>query len=76
MLPSEQMILDRFDSHLIDDAGVEVLQECRNRFKELTLFIVQNTKVGREQSITIAALEEAAMWASKAIATPYPVVPS
>jgi hypothetical protein len=40
----------------------------RDKAKELAILILENTPASREQSVAFTKLEEAIMWANKAIA--------
>lgn len=45
----------------------EKIANTRNAFAEITAYVLENLKDGREKSLTLTKLEEACMWAIKGI---------
>ena len=45
----------------------EKIANTRNAFTEITVYVLENLKDGREKSLTLTKLEEACMWAIKGI---------
>lgn len=45
----------------------EKIANTRNAFTEITTYVLENLKDGREKSLTLTKLEEACMWAIKGI---------
>ena len=45
----------------------EIIANTRNAFTEITAYVLENLKDGREKSLTLTKLEEACMWAIKGI---------
>lgn len=45
----------------------EKIANTRNAFTEITAYVLENLKDGREKSLTLTKLEEACMWAIKGI---------
>lgn len=43
------------------------IENTRNAFTEVTVFVLENMKDSREKSLTLTKLEEACMWAIKGI---------
>lgn len=72
--------IDRYSSHLAQnpDDRVKQLEDhgvVRESFAALDRIMLDTLPAGRERSLVITKLEEAAMWANKAVASPYPVHP-
>ncbi len=67
MSPREEEVLRRFDARPATDNQRERLQEMAKDFKFLTLRLLGRTPPSREQALALTHLEDAAMWASKAI---------
>lgn len=80
-MPSNQEIYERFErsltNHRPSDSGLEAIGRLRLHAKYLARSILDETEQSREQSIALTHLEEATMWAVKAIAlqTGEPTVP-
>lgn len=53
--------------YLDNEEQKEKIKNTRNAFTEVTTFILENMKDGREKSLTLTKLEEACMWAIKGI---------
>lgn len=70
---SDQEILERFDSHILDEEGREQVAEFRDHFKTLALFLTTVVPDSRVRSIALMELEIALMWCVKAISDQYPV---
>lgn len=72
-------ISDRYASRLADDEEGRARQleghsEVRQAFTDLETTLRKFLPRGRYRYLTITALEEAAMWANKSVASEYPVV--
>jgi hypothetical protein len=61
-------IIDRFGYHALDDLQQKKVENCRDEFIATAEWINKYVPVGREQALALTALEEASMWANKAIA--------
>ena len=48
-----------------------VLEGLNEKFKELEQYIENNVPIGRRRSLSITKIEEAAMWAAKAVSKDY-----
>lgn len=76
----QQETVDRYSSHLAQNPEdrVQQLEDhrlVREAFAELDDKMLAVLPAGRYRSLVLTALEEAAMWANKAVASPYPVHP-
>lgn len=60
-------IEDRFGYHALDDIQRKKIENGRDEFIATASWIAKYVPVGREQSLALTALEEAAMWANKGI---------
>ena len=49
--------------------AVAVMRDIRAEFRDFGQFILETTPISREQSLAFTKLEEAMMWANKAVAT-------
>jgi hypothetical protein len=49
-------------------------QEVREAFTDTTMLLEDVLPAGRYKDFAMTALEEAAMWANKSVASPYPIV--
>lgn len=67
---TQDEILNRMNSHSVDADQCEQISDLRQLITGMTLTVVEKTPAGREQSLAITHLEEALMWAVKAIAKP------
>jgi hypothetical protein len=56
-----------FESYPVEDEQLDALHEVRSAFKVVHAAILANVPNGREQSLALTNLEQAAMWASKGI---------
>ena len=61
-------VIDRFGFHSVDDLQQKKIENGRDEFIATAEWIVKYVPVGREQALALTALEEASMWANKAIA--------
>jgi hypothetical protein len=67
--PIDQEEIDRrLDYHPPTPEQVPIYEAMRPEFKRLVEFVVETTPPGREQSVAITFIEDAQMWANKAIA--------
>lgn len=58
----------RFTRQVLPLEGLLAISRQNELFRDLAVNVVASTKPGREQSLALTALEEACMWATKAIA--------
>jgi hypothetical protein len=65
---NEQEILDRFKQHRMTEDPQESSTMIRSSAIELAILINLATPDSREKSLAITHLEEAVMWANKALA--------
>lgn len=61
-------VIDRFGFHAVDDIQQKKIENGRDEFIATAEWITKYAPVGREQALALTALEEASMWATKAIA--------
>jgi len=57
----------RFRYHKPSRAGVERIENVRQACRDLESVLLEHVPPGRELSLALTKLEEAAMWANKAI---------
>jgi len=61
------MIQNCFYAQNLDQEGLDVLTKLRDSFAEFAMEIEKTLPKGRYQSMSLTALEESAIWASKSI---------
>lgn len=61
-------IVDRFGFHSLNDIQQKKIENGRVEFIATAEWITKYVPVGREQALALTALEEASMWANRAIA--------
>ena len=57
----------RFRYHTPSTSAIEAMNELRRGFGKLATSIVANADPSRERSLALMKLEEASMWANKAV---------
>jgi hypothetical protein len=65
---SADELMARLSHHTMDETQVAASTEVRAAAKELAATIVNAAPPGRETSLAVTHVEEALMWANKAIA--------
>lgn len=65
---SNLSVAQRFQNHPMDEDQKQVAATVEHKFSEVAQYINFTIADGREKSLAITALEEAKMWATKAIA--------
>jgi hypothetical protein len=66
-------IESRLRTHEVGAEGWHKIEQLRDLYAELAQLLNNTGPDGREKSLALTALEESMMWASKAIAKPYPL---
>lgn len=61
-------LINSFTYHPPKSDQIKRYELIRERFLSLSVYIADNTPPSREQSLAFTHLEEASMWANKAIA--------
>jgi len=64
----KEQIENNFTYHPPKPGQLERYEAIRAKFKELALFIIDNTPYSREQSLALTELEKASFFANAAIA--------
>lgn len=64
-----QTMEQRFNPTVLNDKGKNAVNEITVEFIHLATMILNSASAGRETSLAITKLEEAKMWAVRAIAT-------
>jgi len=65
---TQEQIENSFTYHAPHGTQQERYKELRDKARSLAIMIIEMTPPSREQSLAITKLEEAIMWANKAIA--------
>lgn len=60
-------ITKKFEYMKVDREALRLMEEFRQKFKELAFFIDESIEDSREKSLGLTKLEESAMWLQKAI---------
>ena len=60
----------RFTVHEVSEETFAVMAAVRSQIKEAAAAVALHAPEGREKSLAVTALEEAVMWASKALSRP------
>lgn len=73
---TEQEIKNRLETHTIPlhSSDAENLRRIRDGFIGQAVFLNARLPDGREKALALTKIEEALMWASKAIAMKYPPI--
>lgn len=66
-------IVNRFGYHKADDKTGPAHQNVRGAFIEFSKYLNEQVPDGRSKSLAFTKLEEAAMWANKAVAEQAPI---
>lgn len=61
-------VANDFGFHPANDVTKPLHEAVRLRFRKLAEFILDTVPIGREQSLALTALQEAAMWSNAGIA--------
>lgn len=70
---SREELIDRFGYHPANSTSAPLHSHCRDKVIALAADLVDLVPAGREASLMVTHLEEALMWANKAIARLSPV---